>query len=299
MGSTEKNKELSHHDVLNKAQLAAKQSVITLAAIGIAELVVTIFTGSVTLTADGLDSLADSMISFIVWFGISMIRKPKSKLFPFGYRKVEVLAAFTAAIIIVVLGALITYHAVEILFNHTTSHYPEITMFTLVIAGGLSLHRAFSIRKVAMESNLISLKLDAKNSIKDGTASFVGFASVLVGTYTSFKFMDAIGGIIIAGYIFLMAYTAIRESTLVLVDAVNNPQMTDDIRDLIFSRFKIKTREIFLRPVGSEFNAEIHIVFPNETRLDETSRIVKTISTVVKNEMALARVIIIPEPEHD
>ncbi|MGB9002451.1 MAG: cation diffusion facilitator family transporter [Nitrosotalea sp.] len=299
MGSTEKNKEPRHHDVLNKAQLAAKQSVITLAAIGIAELIVTIFTGSVTLTADGLDSLADSMISFIVWFGISMIRKPKSKLFPFGYRKVEVLAAFTAAIVIVVLGAMITYHAVGILFNHTASHYPEITMITLVIAGGLSLHRAFSIRKVAMESNLISLKLDAKNSIKDGTASFVGFASVLVGTYTSFKFMDAIGGIIIAGYIFLMAYTAIRESTLVLVDAVNNPQMTDDIRDLIFLRFKIKTREIFLRPIGSEFNAEIHIVFPNETRLDETNRIVKTISTVVKNEMALARVIIIPEPEHD
>jgi cation diffusion facilitator family transporter len=299
LGSTEKNKESAHHDILNKAQLAAKQSVITLAAIGVAELIVTLFSGSVTLTADGLDSLADSMISFVVWFGISMIRKPKSKLFPFGYRKVEVLAAFTAAIIIVVLGSLITYHAVGNLFQHTSIHYPEITMITLVAAGGLSLHRAFSIRKVAMESNLISLKLDAKNSIKDGTASFVGFASVFVGTYTSFKFMDAIGGIIIAGYIFLMAYTAIRESTLVLVDAVNNPHMMDDIRDLIFSRFKIKTREIFLRPNGSEFNAEIHIVFPNEARLDETSRIVKTISTVVKNEMALARVIIIPEPEHD
>jgi len=298
LGSTEKNQEPRHHDVLNKAQLAAKQSVITLAAIGVAELIVTLSTGSVTLTADGLDSLADSMISFIVWFGISMIRKPKSKLFPFGYRKVEVLAAFTAAIVIVVLGSLITYHAIGILFNHTTSRYPEITMITLAIAGSLSLHRAFSIRKVAMESNLISLKLDAKNSIKDGTASFVGLASVLIGTYTSFKFMDAIGGIIIAGYIFLMAYTAIRESTLVLVDAVNNPQMTDDIRDLIFLRFKIKTREIFLRPIGSEFNAEIHIVFPNETRLDETNRIAKTISTVVKNEMALARVIIIPEPEH-
>ncbi len=299
MGSTEKNKESAHRDILNKAQLAAKQSVITLAAIGVAELIVTLFSGSVTLTADGLDSLADSMISFVVWFGISMIRKPKSKLFPFGYRKVEVLAAFTAAIIIVVLGSLITYHAVGNLFQHTSIHYPEITMITLVAAGGLSLHRAFSIRKVAMESNLISLKLDAKNSIKDGTASFVGFASVFVGTYTSFKFMDAIGGMIIAGYIFLMAYTAIRESTLVLVDAVNNPHMMDDIRDLIFSRFKIKTREIFLRPNGSEFNAEIHIVFPNEARLDETSRIVKTISTVVKNEMALARVIIIPEPEHD
>ena len=299
MESIEKNKSSNQHHILDKAQLAAKQSIITLAAIGVAELVITIFTGSVTLTADGLDSLGDAMISFIVWFGISMAKKPKSSLFPFGYRKVEVLAAFTAAIIIVVLGALITYHATQVLFNPIVIHFPELTLITLAAAGGISLHRAFIIRKVAIESNLISLKLDARNSIKDSTASFVGFVSIAVGTYTSFKFMDAIGGIIIAGYIFLMAYTAIRESTLVLVDAVDNPQIMDNIRELILSRFKIITKDVFLRPVGSEFNAEIHIILPNETRLDETSKIVKSISTVVKNEIRLARVAIIAEPENN
>jgi divalent metal cation (Fe/Co/Zn/Cd) transporter len=51
--------------------------------------------------------------------------------------------------------------------------------------------------------------------------------------------------------------------------------------------------------VGSEFNAEIHIILPNETRLDETSKIVKSISTVVKNEIRLARVAIIAEPENN
>jgi cation diffusion facilitator family transporter len=227
-----------------------------------------------------------------------MAKKPKSRLFPFGYRKVEVLAAFTAAIIIVVLGALITYHATQDLFNHIAIRFPELTMITLAAAGSISLHRAFLIRKVAIESNLISLNLDAKNSIKDSSASFVGFVSIAVGTYTSFKFMDAIGGIIIAGYIFLMAYTAIRESSLVLVDAVDNPKMMDKISEIIFSRFKIRTKEIFLRPMGSEFNAEIHIVLPNETRLDETSKIVKSITALVKNEMSLARVVIIAEPEN-
>lgn len=299
MGSTEKSKESSRYDVLTRARFAAKQSVITLAAIGIAELVVTLFTGSTTLTADGLDSVADSMISFVVWFGITMIRKPKSSLFPFGYRKVEVLAAFTVAIAIVVLGILITYHAIGVLMHPTVIRYPEITMITLVAAGGISLHRAFSIRKVAIESNLISLKLDAKNSIKDGTASFVGFASILVGTYTPFRFMDAVGGMIIAVYIFFMAYTAIRESTLILVDAVDNPEMTDNIKDFILTKFRLRTRDVFLRPVGTEFNAEIHVLFPSDSRLGETSKVIKAISNSVKNEMMLARVIIIPEPEND
>ncbi len=297
MGSSGQIKSTDRYKIIDKAQRAAKQSVITLAAIGIAELVVTIFTGSITLTADGLDSLADAMISFIVWFGIVMIKKPGSSSFPFGYRKVEVLAAFTAAIIIIVLGIVIIYRAIGALFHPVDVHYSELTMITLVIAGSVSLHRAFAIRKVAMESNLISLKLDAKNSIKDGTSSFVGFISVFLSAYANLKFMDAVGGMIIAGYIFFMAYTAIRESTLVLVDAVNNPQIQDNIRELILSRFNIKTRDVFLRPIGSEFNAEIHITLPNETKLDETSKIMKSISSAVKSELGLARVIIVPEPE--
>jgi cation diffusion facilitator family transporter len=283
--------------ILNKGQSAAKQSVITLAAIGIAELLISIFTGSITLTADGIDSMADAMISFIVWFGILMVKKPRSNLFHFGYRKVEVLAAFIAAIVIVILGASIAYHAFEALYEPRTIHYPEITMVTLVAAGSISLHRAYLIRKVAIESNLISLKLDAKNSIKDGTSSFVGFVSIVAATYLGFVFMDAIGGMIIAGYIFFMAYTAIKESALVLVDAIQNPQITDNIKSVIDNKFKIKTKDVFLRPVGREFNAEIHIILPNETRLDETSRLVKEISNTIKNELQLARVIIVPEPE--
>ncbi len=297
MGFSDKHSTIDSATILNRGQRAARQSVITLAAIGVSELIVTLFTGSITLTADGLDSLADAMISFIVWFGILMVKKPRSSLFHFGYRKVEVLAAFSAAIIIVILGILITIHAVGALYNHVEIRYPEITMLTLAVAGSISLHRAFVIRKVAIESNLISLKLDAKNSIKDGTASFVGLVSVIVGTYSSFKFMDAVGGMIIAGYIFLMAYTAIKESTLVLVDAVNNPQITDSIKKIIYEKFVIKTKDVYLRPVGSEFNAEIHILLPSETRLDETSKIVKAISDTIKNELDLAHVVIVPEPE--
>lgn len=284
--------------ILSRGQRAARQSVITLASIGIAELIVSLFTGSITLTADGIDSMADSMISFIVWFGILMVKKPRSSIFHFGYRKVEVLAAFIAAIIITILGVLIAYHAFQTLYEPRIIHYPEITMITLVVAGSISLHRAFLIRKVAIESNLISLKLDAKNSIKDGTASFIGLVSVIAATYFGFTFMDAIGAMIIAGYIFFMAYTAIKESALVLVDAVQNPEMTDNIKSIILEKFKIRTNDIFLRPVGHEFNAEIHIVLPNETRLDETNRLIKEISSTIKDELQLARVVIVPEPEH-
>jgi cation diffusion facilitator family transporter len=283
--------------ILNKAQSAAKQSVITLAAIGVAEILVSIFTGSITLTADGTDSIADAMISFIVWFGIMLAKKPKSKMFHFGYRKVEVLAAFIAAIVIIILGSFIAYHAFDAFYKPRTVAYPEITMATLVAAGSLSLHRAFMIRKVAIESDLISLKLDAKNSIKDGTASFIGLASVAAATYLNFTFMDAVGGMIIAGYIFFMAYSAIKESALVLVDAVHNPELVENIKYKIQEKFNVQTDGVFLRPVGNEFNAEIHILLPSEARLDEIHKLINSISSTIREDFVINRLVVIPKPK--
>jgi divalent metal cation (Fe/Co/Zn/Cd) transporter len=66
-----------------------------------------IHNNSLILNADGLDSIADALFSFIVWFGISMLQKPKSKLFHFGYAEIERLVAFVAAIVIVVSGSVL------------------------------------------------------------------------------------------------------------------------------------------------------------------------------------------------
>ena len=111
--------------------------------IGIAEVVVSTTTGNLTLFADGLDSMADALVSFIVWFGITtMLQKPKSKLFHFGYAKIESFAAFVAAVVIVILGVFIVYHAYDRIMHPVDIINPGITMITLLAAGGISLHRA-------------------------------------------------------------------------------------------------------------------------------------------------------------
>jgi Co/Zn/Cd efflux system component len=59
--------------------------------------------------------------------------------------------------VIVVLGVFIVYHAYERILHPTLVINPEITMITLLAAGGISLHRAFRVRSVAKKYSLISL----------------------------------------------------------------------------------------------------------------------------------------------
>ena len=259
---------------------AAWLSMWTLLAIGIAELLVSFYTTSLTLFADGLDSMADALISFIVWFGIYMIQKPKSRLFQYGYAKVESFAAFVAAVVVIIFGLFIIYNAYERILHPVETTYLEITLITLLAAGIISLHRAFRVHNIAKKYNLISLKLDAKNSIKDGSVSFFGFASVLAG-YFGIPYMDSIGSIIIAGYIFFMAYIALKESTFVLLDAVAIPQLTDNIKNFVEKNFSVPVSKVLLRPLGYSFDIEVHIKLDPNSTLKDSHEIVKVIRTAI------------------
>ncbi|HEU4823583.1 MAG TPA: cation transporter, partial [Nitrososphaeraceae archaeon] len=74
-------------------QRIAKISVVTLIGIGVAELATGYISGSVVATADGLDSISDATISFIVLLGLRIAHRPPDKKFHFGYHKVESFAA--------------------------------------------------------------------------------------------------------------------------------------------------------------------------------------------------------------
>jgi divalent metal cation (Fe/Co/Zn/Cd) transporter len=82
------------------------------------------------------------------------------------------------------------------------------------------------MRNIANKSNLLSLRTDANNSIKDASASVVGFLSILIATQFGFSQMDAIGSIIIAGYIFSVAYVSLKHSSLILIDSCCNWRLT-------------------------------------------------------------------------
>ncbi|HSE99666.1 MAG TPA: cation diffusion facilitator family transporter [Nitrososphaeraceae archaeon] len=289
-------KRSSPSTAFQEGKNAAWLSMWTLLAIGVVEISVSFYTGSLTLAADGLDSMADALISFIVWFGIFMIQKPRNKIFPYGYTKVESLAAFIAAVVVVILGSFIVYHAYERILHPVETINPEITLATLTGAGIISLHRAFRVRKIAKKYDLISLNLDAKNSIKDGSASFVGVASVILAEYAGIPYMDSVGSMIIAGYIFFMAYVALKESTLVLIDAVDEPWLSDRIKRYIEKNHKVNVINVLIRPLGNSFAVEANIKLNPDITLTETTRIVEEIQSSIVKTFKTATTLVIPHP---
>ncbi|MFL6326433.1 MAG: cation diffusion facilitator family transporter [Nitrososphaeraceae archaeon] len=298
----EDDKRTSYANLLSEGILAgqkiAKVSVITLLSIGIAELIMGHISSSVVATADGIDSLSDAMISFIVLLGLRIAQRPADKTFHFGYHKVESLAALMAAIGMVVIGSVILYHSYEVLTHPREIQQPILTMIVLASAAVISLHRAFQMRKIANRYDILSLKTDAKNSIKDGSASVIGFFSVFVVSQFDFLQADAIGGIIIAGYIFSVSYISLKRSSLILVDSWQNPKATDIVSKSIEEKFgyeSIKVRSVLLRPTGMAAQAEVHIEVDGSKPLADVELLSLKIEMEIRSKIpTIERVSVVP-----
>ena len=292
----------SRSDLVNEGIMAgqriAKISVVTLISIGVAELVTGYISGSVVATADGIDSISDATISFIVLLGLRIAHRPPDRKFHFGYHKVESFAALMAAIGMVVIGCVIFYHSYQSLVDPHVIKQPILTMVVLAAAGAISLHRAFQMRIIANKYNLLSLKTDARNSIKDGSASVVGFFSVLVASQFGILQADAVGGMIIAGYIFSVSYISLKRSSLILVDAWENPKITELVKKTVEERFsyeKIRVRSVLLRSSGIVAQAEVHMEVDGNKPLTDVEMLSLEIEMEIRSKIPnIERVSVVP-----
>jgi cation diffusion facilitator family transporter len=200
-----------------------------------------------------------------------------------------------AAIGMIVIGIFIGYHSYEGLIHPDEIKQPIPTMIVLAIAGAISLHRAFQMRHIANKYNLLSLKTDAKNSIKDGSASVLGFLSVLLATQFGFLQADAIGGMVIAGFIFSVAYVSLKQSSLILVDAWHNPVSADLIKKLVEQKFEgdVTVRSIKLRQTGMISRAEIHVEMDGKKPLNEVEMILLNTEKAIKSRIPSMNIILV------
>ena len=270
----------------------AKVSVWTLVGLGVIEIAVGQFTGSIGLTADGIDSVSDGFVSFLVWLGLKMSRKAPDEKFHFGYYKVESLVAFSTSIGLMGIGGFILYRSYLAFLEPKPLTLPILALAVLLIAGTISTYRALQMRRIAKRYNISSLRLDANNAIKDGSASFLVFFTVLASSL-GFHQMDAVGGIVVGVFILLVSYVAIRETTLVLLDAYHSPQLVEEIRRIVESNDGVWVKDVLLRAAGPYVQSEIHIEAEATMTVGRLDEIKSSIETTVKERLTgIKRVVV-------
>jgi cation diffusion facilitator family transporter len=256
----------------------AKRSFFVQLMVGLSELVMGVFTVSIALIADGINSFADAGVSLIVWIGLRLSRKKPDKRFHFGYHRVETLSSIVAALFMATIGGITLYESYRELLSPTAVVDPLLALVVASAATLVSSLLLFYKRRAAEKYGSLALKTDASNSIKDVLTSITAFVGIALSSYFSLPQTDAIAGIIISLFVFTMVYPVLKEASLVLLDSFHSPETIAAIENIANSIIQVKkVHSIRMRKLGSYLIGDMHIVLRNDMTVEEAHAIASQI----------------------
>ena len=230
---------------------------------------------SVALTANGIDCIGDGFVSAVVWVGLRFFRKPADDRFHYGYFRIENLASIAAAGVMMALATYILARSYARLRNPETIEAPMlgagVAFVAALIAWGMGIRKYLRGRR----SNMGSVRLEAFNTIKDGTASFSVVVALILAS-RGYPVADAVVGFGIAGVIITIGFAAVKESSLMLVDACDGICVEKGLGIRLLAE-QIEgvhaARVVRLRRTGPVFQGELEIAVSPEMSVEEFDRI--------------------------
>ncbi len=279
----------------------AKKSFIVQLMVGVAEVIMGIFTLSIALIADGIQSFADAGVSLIVWIGLRISRKAPDRSFHFGYYRFETLSSVIAAVFMASLGIVVLFESYQDLSNPQPVANPEVAMVVALAAATVSAFLLIYKRRAAKKYESMALKTDATNSIKDVLTSITAFIGIALSTYFGIAQTDAIAGLIISLFVFTMVYTILKEASLVLLDAFQSPEIVTQIGYIARSLPQIKgAHSIRLRKLGSYIIGDMHVTVDSGMTVKEASQIASRIERQIQQVFdEIIEMNVIVEPHED
>jgi len=256
----------------------AKRSFFVQLMVGLSELVMGVFTLSIALIADGIQSFADAVVSLIVWIGLRISRKKPDKRFHFGYHRVETLSSMAAALFMATIGGITLYESYREFLSPTAVANPQLALVVALAAALVSSSLLIYKRRAAKKYGSLALKTDASNSIKDVLTSITAFVGIAISSYFNIPQMDALAGIIISLFVFTMVYPILKEASLVLLDSYHSPETIATIENIANSIVQVRqVHSIRMRKLGSYLIGDMHVVLSNDMTVEEAYTIASQI----------------------
>ena len=84
--------------------------------------------------------------------------------------------------------------------------------------------------------------------------------------------------------------------SLVLVDAVKNPEMEDQIAKFVKQKFNVNVDDVLIRPLGNAFSAQLHVALDQNLTLKEVHEILTRINAAVVERFGTEETTVIPRP---
>ncbi|WP_419818172.1 cation diffusion facilitator family transporter [Glaciibacter flavus] len=293
--------------------------------IAVTKFIAAFFSGSSSMLAEGVHSLADSGNQLLLLLGGRQSRKAADRDHPFGHGRERYVYAFVVSIVLFSVGGVFSiYEGVEKLQHPHPLEVWWLPVLVLFIAIGLE---GFSLRTAVSESNplrggesWVAFVRHAKAPelpvvLLEDVAALTGLVFALVGVgmtvITGNGVWDAVGTLAIGVLLVLVAIIlGVETKSLLVGEGASNKQLMaieDAILDGPETERIIHIKTLYLGP--DELLIGAKVAMPSELRFGEVAAAIDAIEDRVRAAVPIARQIYLepdvwrphtgPQPETD
>jgi len=268
--------------------------------------------GSASMLAEGVHSVADAGNQVLLLIGGRRAKKEATETHPFGYGRERYIFAFVVAIILFSVGGMFSlYEGIHKLESHEELTLPWIPLLVLSVAIALE---SFSLRTAVVEANkargdqsIVSFIRHAKQPelpviLLEDIAALIGlvfaFAGVGLSLLTGNVIWDAVGTIAIGVLLVTVAVVLGIETKSLLVGEGASRADVERIRAAFAAHPKVEAiihmKTLYLGP--DELMVAAKVAVPKATKATDLAKAIDEIEDAVRAAVPVARVIYV-EPD--
>ena len=216
----------------------------------IAEITAGIIYNSMALLADGWHMSSHALALGLSFFAYAMATKYKNDIrFSFGTFKIEILGAYTSAILLIVVAFFMAFHSIERFLNPIDISYKE-AIFVAVLGLIINLICAWLLKDDHSHHHHghdehhhhehshshhddMNLKAAYIHVLADALTSILAIIALIAGLIWGAAWLDPIMGIVGSILVFVWAIGLIKQSGKVLLDANMDDPVVSEIIEVI------------------------------------------------------------------
>jgi cation diffusion facilitator family transporter len=216
----------------------------------IAEITAGIIYNSMALLADGWHMSSHALALGLSFFAYAMATKYKNDIrFSFGTFKIEILGAYTSAILLIVVAFFMAFHSIERFLNPVDISYKE-AIFVAVLGLIINLVCAWLLKDDQSHHHHghdehhhhehshshhqdMNLKAAYIHVLADALTSILAIIALIAGLIWGAAWLDPIMGIVGSILVFVWAIGLIKQSGKVLLDANMEAPIVSEIIEVI------------------------------------------------------------------
>lgn len=198
------------------------------------KLVAGVLSGSLAITADGMNNLSDTGSSLVTLIGFKLSQQKPDESHPYGHGRIEYIAGLLVSVIILLVGFELLQSSIEKILSPQDIAFSALSVVVLVASIAIKLYMACYNRSIGKAIDSAPMRATALDSLSDAAATAVVLAATLIGHFTGLH-VDGWGGLLVSAFILYSGVMALRDTVNLLLGQPPKQAYVDEIKATVLA----------------------------------------------------------------